>query len=293
MIKSMTAFSRAEKIGENLAVSTEMRSYNSKYLDIALRIPRSYLSLEDRIKGLISEKLSRGRIDIRVVIKDDTEDACAFEVNETKATAYHNALVRLKELFNIDTEISLHFLAGIGGVIRPAETERNTDICWPLIRDCVSEALENLDAMREKEGNFIAQDFINRLDYTEACTDQIEAESGSILSHYQERLKERIAALTKGIAEIDPGRIAQEAAFLADKSDISEEVVRARSHIIQFRSVVNSDEPSGRKLNFLLQEMNREFNTMGSKAGNADLSHIIVNIKSEIEKIREQVQNVE
>ncbi|MDM8551844.1 YicC/YloC family endoribonuclease [Desulfobacterales bacterium HSG2] len=293
MIKSMTAFSRVEKTEGELAVSAEIRSYNSRYLDTVLRIPQAYLSMEERIKGLISEKVARGRIELRLQIKDESEDACVFEINRVRASAYHGALVQLKNMLNIDTEISLNMLAGHGGIIKPAETERDTEKHWSVIAGCVTDAVSELDAMRKKEGDFIARDFVERLDFIEKAMGQIEKESGSLLLHYQERLKERIDALTKGITEIDPPRIAQEAAFLADRSDISEEIVRVKSHIQQFRAFMDSEESSGRKLNFLLQEFNREFNTMGSKAGNVEASYTIVNIKSELEKIREQVQNVE
>lgn len=289
----MTAFSSTEKTVDKLTVNVEIRSYNSRYLDIVLRIHQGYVSLEDKIKNLISEKIARGRIEVKFQIKDDSEEACTFEINEPKARGYHNALVELGNMFNIDANIPLNFLAGVGGIIKPAETEKNMKEAWSVIKDCVSEALDDLNVMRRKEGDFIARDFIERLDYIETSVEQIEKGAGGLLLHYQERLKERIAALTKGIVEIDPGRIAQEAAFLADKSDISEELVRAKSHISQFRSIMNSEEPSGRKLNFLLQEFNREFNTMGSKSGNAEVSHIILTVKSELEKIREQIQNVE
>ncbi|MBW2606785.1 MAG: DUF1732 domain-containing protein [Deltaproteobacteria bacterium] len=147
--------------------------------------------------------------------------------------------------------------------------------------------------MRSKEGNFIAADITKRLDYIENCLTQIKDKSHDLLAYYQQRLKERIDSLTKGIVEIELGRIAQEAAFLADRSDISEEIVRAASHLKQFRDIADSEESSGRKLNFLLQELNREFNTMGSKTEKAHISHIVVDVKSELEKIREQVQNVE
>ena len=147
--------------------------------------------------------------------------------------------------------------------------------------------------MREKEGAFLANDLKQRLGFVEQSLDQIEADATGLVPLYRERLQERITALTKGVVELDAGRIAQEAAILADRSDISEEIVRAESHLKQFRSIMISEEPAGRKLNFLLQEFNREFNTMGVKAGNAEVSHIIVNVKSELEKIREQVQNVE
>lgn len=293
-MKSMTAFSRVEHTHEQLSVETEIRSYNSRYLDITPRIPQEYLPLEDRIRGLISEKVARGRVELKLRISDDSEEACAFEINEARATAYHDALVRLQKIFDdMEGKIPLDLLARVGGVIRPAEPDRDMEACWPPIAACVTEALNNLDKMRKTEGDFIAKDFTARLDAIENWLCQIEKASDGLLLYYQERLKERVAALTKGMTEIDPGRIAQEAAFLADKSDISEEIIRVRSHIGQFHTIMASEESGGRKLNFLLQEFNREFNTMGSKTGNANVSHLVVTVKSELEKIREQVQNME
>ena len=293
MINSMTAFARAEKTETKLAVLTEIRSYNSRYLDVALRISQKYLVLEDKIKSLISSMVDRGRIEINVQIRDDSDEAFAFEIDERKAAAYHQVLVRLKERFSIDTEIPLNLLAGVEGIIQPVQIDRDVEACWPVVEDCISEALSDLVAMRKREGDFLVKDFNKRLDFIEKSIDQIKKKSGGLLSNYQERLKERIAILTQGVVEMDPVRIAQEAAFLVDRSDISEEIIRAKSHIKQFYAIMDSEGPSGRKLNFLLQELNREFNTMGSKAGNADVSHMIVDVKSELEKIREQVQNVE
>ena len=293
MINSMTAFARAEKTETKLAVLTEIRSYNSRYLDVALRISQKYLVLEDKIKSLISSRVDRGRIEINVQIRDDSDEAFAFEIDERKAAAYHQVLVRLKERFSIDTEIPLNLLAGVEGIIQPVQIDRDMEACRPVVEDCISEALSDLVAMRKREGDFLVKDFNKRLDFIEKSIDQIKKKSGGLLSYYQERLKERIAILTQGVVEMDPVRIAQEAAFLVDRSDISEEIIRAKSHIKQFYAIMDSEGPSGRKLNFLLQELNREFNTMGSKAGNADVSHMIVDVKSELEKIREQVQNVE
>ncbi len=293
MINSMTAFARAEKTETKLAVLTEIRSYNSRYLDVALRISQKYLVLEDKIKSLISSMVDRGRIEINVQIRDDSDEAFAFEIDERKAAAYHQVLVRLKERFSIDTEIPLNLLAGVEGIIQPVQIDRDMEACRPVVEDCISEALSDLVAMRKREGDFLVKDFNKRLDFIEKSIDQIKKKSGGLLSYYQERLKERIAILTQGVVEMDPVRIAQEAAFLVDRSDISEEIIRAKSHIKQFYAIMDSEGPSGRKLNFLLQELNREFNTMGSKAGNADVSHMIVDVKSELEKIREQVQNVE
>ena len=293
MLKSMTAYARSEKTGEELTVLVEIRSYNSRHLDIAVRIPHGYLALEEKIKTLIAGKVARGRIEANLQVKDDSGEAYAFEINTPKARAYHDSLAQLKDEFNISSKISLDLLVSGGGIIKPAEIDLDMEACWPVFKDCINEAVDDLIAMRKREGDFLEADIAARLDGIEESVDQIKRESGNLLFHYQQRLKDRITVLTKGIIEIDPDRITQEAAFLADRSDISEEVVRARSHINQFRAIVNSTEPAGRKLNFLLQELNREFNTMGSKTDKTNVSHIIVEVKSELEKIREQLQNVE
>lgn len=293
MINSMTGYARSERIKEGLTVTVDIRSYNSRYLDVVLNILHRYLSLEDKIKSIISDRVERGRVEIKIYIIDDSEEAVAFEVNNIRAAAYYNALMQLKNGLNIDSQVSLDLLAGVGGVIKPVENIRNMEDCWPVVKDCIDEAMGNVVAMRKKEGDFIAGDIIKRLNYIEGVVDKIEMESSGLLSLYQERLKDRISVLTKGMADIDPERIAQEAALLAAKSDISEEIVRIASHIKQFRAIMDSEEPAGRKLNFLLQELNREINTIGSKAGKAQLSYMVVDIKSELEKIREQMQNVE
>ncbi len=293
MIKSMTAFASSKKDQNDITVSVEIRSYNSRHLDISLRLPHRYDSLEEKIKSMTSEMISRGRVEMKLKVSDQSEDAYAFEVNQPKALAYHKALLQLKDSFNMDTKLPLDLLTNLDGVIRPAEIDDDVEKPWPIIKDCIVSALADLDAMRKREGDFTAKDLVSRLDYIEKTIDIIEKESENLLPQYQEKLKERISALTRGLVEIDPGRIAQEAAILADKSDISEEIVRSRSHIDQFRKIMNAKAPGGRKLNFLLQEFNREFNTIGSKTGNADVSHRVVEIKSELEKLREQVQNIE
>lgn len=289
----MTAYASSESTKDQLTVSVEIRSYNSKYLDISLRAPHGYLCLEDKIKSMISADIPRGRIEINLQIIDGCENAYVFDIDEPKALAYIKALSKLKNKFNINTDISLDLLVNAGGVVKSVETSKNMDKCWDSIKTCLDIALDDLNAMRKKEGDFIAKDFIDRLDFIEKSVGQIKKESENLLSHYQERLKKRINILTQGMIDIDPARIAQEAAFLADRSDISEETVRIESHIKEFRAIMDSEESAGRKLNFLLQEFGREFNTMGSKAGNSNVSHIIVAVKSELEKIREQVQNIE
>lgn len=293
MIKSMTAYATAQYSTHQLAVSAEIRSYNSRYFDLVLRIPSGYQSLEEKIKEYISGHVIRGRVEIKIQIEMDAADANGFEIDHAKAQSFYAALNQLKDVFGIKSEISMDLFLSPGGIIKPAEITMDTEAVWPSIRDCLQHALEELDAMRKREGDFIAQDLFKRLAHINLQLEQIRAESTGLLDMYQQRLKERISALTGDIVEIDPGRIAQEAAILADRSDISEEIVRAESHLKQFLHMMKSDEPAGRKLNFLLQELHREFNTMGSKIGNAEISHRIIDVKSELEKIREQIQNVE
>jgi len=293
MIKSMTAYARSEKVRNKITVSVEIRSYNSRQLDIAVRLPHDFLSLEEKIKSAISEKLVRGRIETTLHIKEDAGELVGFEINENLAKAYFDVLDKLKKTFAIEDPITLSMLSAASGIIRPAEVRRDMADCWEAIEPCLLESLADLDLMRQKEGSVIAEDFNDRLVFIENCIDRIESATRDLLPHYKRRLERRIRELTEGLIEIETDRIVQEAAILADRSDISEEIVRSRSHIMQFREIMNSNESDGRKLNFLVQELNREFNTMGAKATLADVSHIIVGLKSELEKIREQVQNVE
>jgi uncharacterized protein (TIGR00255 family) len=293
MVKSMTAYAAAEKTKAKINVLAEVRSYNSRHLDIALRMPHGYSALEEKIKALVNDVVERGRIEMSLQINDDADEAYKFEVNIPKARAYYDSLLQLKDQLDLHADISIDLLIREGGVIRSAEIDRDMDAVWIVVKDCLDVALKSLVTMREKEGDMIAFDITDRINRIEQNVHQIEKNSGDLLFHYQERLRGRIGTLTRGMVEIDPERIAQEAAFLADKSDISEEILRVESHIKQFHEIMKSEEPAGRKLNFLLQELHREFNTMGSKTESAQASHIIVEVKSELEKIREQLQNVE
>ena len=293
MIKSMTAFASTKVVEGGFSITTELRTYNARHLDVVLRIPHSFLSLEEQIKTLISNWISRGRIEVMIQIRDESDPEYEIEVDTAKMRAYKKGLQELRAVFHTEDQLPTDFLMGSAGIIKFVEPEKNLEAVWPVLKQCLRSTLDDLNAMREKEGEFLAQDFISRLSFIQECLEQIRQSAEDLLPHYQERLKERIHVLTKGGVDIDPARIAQEVAFLADRSDISEEIVRVDSHLNQFRNIMESKEPAGRKLNFLLQEFNREFNTMGAKAGNAQVSHIIVSVKSELEKIREQVQNVE
>ena len=251
------------------------------------------MALEEKVKGLIAARILRGRVEARIQIKDESDQASPVQIDMDRAQAVYAALKQLQTGLNLGDDIRLDHLLGAGGILRAAEAVDDPAGVWPPLEDCLGRALNDLDAMRKKEGDFIANDLGVRLDGISNSIQAIKKDSSMLLQHYQQRLIERIGALTRDTVQIDPGRIAQEAAFLSDRSDISEELVRAASHIEQFRHIMGSDEPGGRKLNFLLQELHREFNTMGSKIGQADVSHRIVEVKAELEKIREQIQNVE
>ena len=293
MIKSMTAYARAENHLPPYTVRVEVRTFNNRHLDVALKLTHGFESLEERIRGLIAASVARGRVDIRVQIQDESEAGIDFTANLPRAQAYHRALVELNDALGCDDPIRMETVLSGGGMIQAVEVEKDVEAAWPLVAQCLQGALADLDAMRQVEGDNMAQDFRQRLDAIEQMLAQIEDQAAGLPDMYRQRLAERIDALTHGMVEIDEARIAQEAALLADRSDISEEIVRVKSHIQQFRERMVDDTPAGRPLNFLLQEFNREFNTMGSKSGKAGMSHTIVAVKSELEKLREQVQNVE
>jgi uncharacterized protein (TIGR00255 family) len=293
MLKSMTAYARAERCTEHYEGSVEIRCYNSKNLDMVLHIARPYLPLEDRIKAAAADRIHRGRVEMRVDIKVLKDEQQAFEIDWTRARAFADALHQLKHELNIAGEITLDMLISAGGILKPAESERDMDPIWSVVQECLEEALASQDRMRQREGETLAADLRQRLETIENHLTQIEQASDGMLEIYRTKLTERIQALTQGQMDIDPDRIAQEAAFLADRSDISEELVRAASHLDQFRRILAGEAPAGRKLNFLLQEFNREFNTMGAKTSRTEVAHRVVELKCELEKIREQVQNIE
>ncbi len=292
MILSMTAFASHKLIQNTISANCEIRACNSKSLDISLKIPAGYLPLEEKIKATISEKVTRGRLDVFIQISDTAATAVAFDIDEARIRAYHDALNSIVRMFSLDQTVSLEMLAGCSGVIKPSEAEKDMDAAWDVVQACIRTAIDRLTNMRAQEGDYLARDIRERLDIMEKQLDAIEQQCDP-LETIQSRLLQRIQQITRGAVEIDPARLAQEAAFLADRGDISEEIVRARSHILQFRNLMDAPEPAGRKLNFLLQEMQREINTMGSKAESPAISYQVVDIKTGIEKIREQVQNIE
>lgn len=294
MINSMTAYAEKTTEHEGLTVSVELKAYNSRYLDPLLRMPPAYRSFENQIKQLIAARISRGRVEFSLSVCDDRPSSVpAYHVDKARAAACCDALRTLQSETGIEGPIPMELVARTEGVITATEPDTPGDFEWGCIQATLNTALEALDSMRQTEGTFMAKDMTARLDRIESTVAAIEAASEGLVDACYERLKTRIETLLNGTGAVDEGRIAQEAAIVADKSDISEEIVRAKSHIDQFRSAMASSEPCGRKLNFLLQEFNREFNTMGAKTGNINISEKVVAAKTELEKLREQVQNVE
>ncbi len=293
MIKSMTAFSSEETTRDTITVSVEIRCYNSRHLDLAIRLPSRSQHLEDTVRQRASTAIQRGRVEIRVGVKHETARGVGCQINEELADAHYNALVALKDRYGLAGPVELDHLARINGIIEPAEPEIDDSTVREILEETLSRGLDAAERMREAEGRALAADIDERINRIEALLEQIESQTGDLLEQCRTRLEDRINEMTRGMVDIDPGRIAQEAAFMADRSDISEEITRAKSHLDQFRKLMAADEPAGKPLNFLLQEFSREFNTMGSKVGNAAISHVIVTVKTEIEKIREQVQNAE
>jgi uncharacterized protein (TIGR00255 family) len=293
MIKSMTAFGRAEKKVDGRTHTAEIRTLNGRYLEISVRAPRQLMPIEERVRKLAATRISRGRVDVFIRVKNGSEAVSEIEVNLPLAKAYHKALLELNEALEIDEKVGLLTLLGFERIVVATEPEADLERTWATLSSCMGEALEGVDAMRMSEGKAIYRDFQKRLQSVEEGLFQIKELVPTVLAEYHNRLNERMAVLTERKIELDPNRLAQEAAFLVDKGDITEEIVRAQSHLKQFRSMIESEGPAGRALDFLLQELNREVNTIGSKGGDAQIAHMVVSLKSELEKIREQVQNIE
>jgi len=290
-MKSMTAYARGEKVWGNLTFTFEIRTLNHRYRDIVLKIPQRLLLLEERIKRLISTYIQRGRVDCIVKISGNTEELKTVAINWEAARAYKKLLERLKTGLSLKGEITLDMFLGVKGIFTTEEEESDIEAFWPPLEEALQEVLGKIDEMRKKEGENLKEDLEKRLAYVKELVEAIEVQAPKVIENYRQRLKQRIKEIIG--QEVDENRLVQEVAFWAERSDITEEIVRLKSHIKQFASLLNTDEPIGRKLDFLLQEMHRETNTLGVKANDTFISQQVVEIKTELEKMRQQVQNIE
>lgn len=293
MIRSMTGFAQAERMIEGASAAVVIRTYNSKSLDLSVKIYGGPSELEEKIRAFVSSRISRGRVELKVNINESSEDVKNYEVDILRAKAYYKALTGIRDELGIKEAVALENVLSGGGIIRFQETYLPVERYWVPLEEALGSAIKELMEMRKREGDNLQADLKARIDFIDASIDKIEARSSELPEIYRVKLVERIKNLTKGIIELDNDRIIQEAAFMADKIDISEEIVRARSHVVLFLETMYGPEPAGRKMNFLVQEFGREFNTIGSKTSSTEISHLVVELKSELEKLREQIQNVE
>jgi len=289
----MTGYGRAECQKDDYTYLAEIRSVNNRFIEINARLPKAHMDLEQPLKKLIKSYCSRGSINLSISIGNSNENTGEWEVkpNLPLAEQYVTALQQIRDSLKLEGKIDLKSVVGIRDIVKiePLAIDPENH---ELILNIATEALGSLQKMRKEEGINLQKDLEQRIDAIENHAAEIESWHPEVVKEYRNKLKERIKNLNEGM-ESDETRIAQETAFLADRCDITEEITRLRSHLNQFRNFFNTNEPIGRKLEFITQEINREVNTVGSKSSNIKISNRVIEIKSELEKIREQVQNIE
>lgn len=294
MIKSMTGFGRGEFTDGKRNVIVEIRAVNHRYSDITIKMPRRYSFAEDKIKNTVKDIVRRGKIEVSVLVENLTEDDTNVKLNTMVARQYFENLNELKKEFDLTGEVTLQFLATLPDVMKAIPDVEDEEEISRCLEAPTKMAAQKLDEMRIVEGAKLAEDLIARGNTIRELVTLIEAKSPKVVEAYSEKLKTRIKELIGNSATVPEDRIMLEAAIFADKCSITEELVRLDSHILQLNSIITkSNQPDGKKLDFLVQEMNREANTIGSKANDIEITTIMLEIKSEIEKIREQVQNIE
>jgi uncharacterized protein (TIGR00255 family) len=293
VVTSMTGFGRAEVSRDGINISVEVRSVNSRYLDLTLRLPRNFSQREKELKDIVRTFLNRGNLNITVKIAHDSNDVIPLKVNKTAARSYFKLINEIRKSVKIREQVKLEHLLTFSEVFEPVEEKETDEFEWKLVQEAVSKALENLNIMRAQEGNELANDLEKRIHWMDNTLNEVEKLSKERIPEERKNLLERIAQLVEDKFVIDQNRLELEIALIADKLDITEECVRYRSHNKFFLEALKKNESAGRKLNFLVQEMNREANTISSKSNDANIAHMIIGLKEELEKIREQLQNIE
>lgn len=292
MIRSMTGFGRGESRENGRNFLVEIKSVNHRYSDVFIKMPRQLSYLEDRVRELISKSLSRGKVDVFITLDNFGEDAKNVVFDEGLAKAYVDAARLMRERFDLQDDITVSLISRFPDVLRVEKTEEDEEKMWQLLKTALDNALCALIAMREAEGEELRANILERADYIEEIVEQIGVRSPEVVREYKLKLENRLKELLDQ-KTVDENRIAVEVALFADRCSIDEELVRLGSHIGQLRETMKSNQPVGRKLDFLVQEMNREINTIGSKANDLFITRHVVELKSEIEKVREQIQNIE
>ena len=292
MVKSMTGYGRARQTLHGRDITVEVRSVNNRYLDCTVKVPRTYIFAEDAVKSRVQKAVSRGKVDVFITIDATAADETVVAVNEPLARGYYEALTKIRDMFSLEGELTAAVLAKFPDVLTVTKAEEDLESVAGDICAVLDEALEAYNAMRAVEGVKLCEDIAGRVTTIETVVGKVEERSPQTVAAYREKLTARMQEGLQSTT-IDESRILTEAAIFADKIAVDEETVRLRSHIAQLRAMLKSDQPVGRKLDFLIQEVNRECNTIGSKCNDLTVARDVVNMKAEVEKIREQVQNME
>ncbi|HEX9614040.1 MAG TPA: YicC/YloC family endoribonuclease [Bacteroidota bacterium] len=290
---SMTGYGRAEVKKKDLACLVEARSINSRYLEVVSRLPRNLSQRENDLKELVRSLVGRGKISLSIVLEKDLNGALPLSINAPAARSYYKLLNQLRKTVKIKEQVKLEHLLKFSEVLEAADGLESDEQEWEVVRETVREALGAMNAMRANEGKELAVDLKNRIHWIEEAVGQIEQRSREHLPEERKRLEERVKQVSSDKTIIDQNRLELEIILLAERLDVTEECVRFRSHNKFFLEAMQKEESAGRKLSFLIQEMNREANTIGSKANDAEIAHTVVSLKEELEKIREQLQNIE
>lgn len=292
MIKSMTGFGSAKGTAEGIEITVELKSVNNKFLDTSVRLPRSFLFAEEAIKAAVQSHISRGKVDVFVTVDSSMADDMIVRVNEPLLRGYADAIKHISEVLELPADLSAVSVSRFPDVLSVEKKELDAESVAAEIKRIAENALDDFDKMRVVEGDKLKADVLDKLAVIEKLVSTVEAEAPKTVEEYHNKLKTKLYEVLGGTG-VDESRIVTEAAIFADKVAVDEETVRLRSHISQLRSMLETGSPIGRKIDFLIQEFNREANTIGSKCQNADIAHVVVELKSEIEKIREQIQNIE
>ncbi len=291
-VKSMTGFGRGEAASETRHWFVEVRCVNNRYLDFKCKLPRGYASVEERIRKKVGSFHQRGRVDLSLKVVGDFTDLVKVKTNVELAGLYKSALEELAGELDLPADISAVKLSSFPDVLVADQGEENFEQFWPYIEKAVDEALTHCAEMRSEEGRAMVDDLLARVDFFTRTIERIEQDIPRLLEQRESALKERLEKLLDNV-QLDPMRLAQEVAVIADKTDVTEEIVRLKSHIEQFKKFLNENQAVGRKLDFLVQEFLREVNTIASKINDASIAHLTVDLKGELEKMREQIQNIE
>ncbi len=292
MVKSMTGFGRAVESINGLNITVEVKSVNHRYFEFSARLSRAYQFAEDVLKSLCQGHITRGKVELSVFVEDNTDKATVVEINHQYASAYIGALKQLAKGYKIKDDLKLSALTNNSELFTVRKTLLDDEVVIDALKTVTEKALQSYDEMRAVEGEKLKEDVLSRAETILSKVEFIESRSPETVKAYRERIEEKMRELL-GNTTIDEQRVITETAIFADKVAVDEETVRLRSHINQLKAMLESDSATGKKLDFLIQEMNREANTTGSKSQNVEIAHTVVDIKAEIEKIREQIQNIE